>query len=380
MFLVNLEQNKLEKVTQKSFFELGFKERENLQEWIANNPECLGEELLIIQKEFDGFNNTNERLDLLALDKQCNLVVIENKLDDSGRDVVWQALKYASYCSSLKKNQILEIYQQYLDKLGKTESATDNLVDFFGNKNDFNELQLNQGTSQRIIMIAGNFRKEVTSTVLWLMNYKLRIQCFKVVPYSHAENIYLDIEQIIPLRDAEDYVISMADKAQEDIITQESSKVRHGIRYDFWTKFLKEINKHSDIYKNISPSKDNWIGSGSGISSASYNSVISNHYARVELYISRASAEENKIIFDFLQTQKTAIEEKFGSELTWERLNNKKACRIKCELAGVDYFNADDWQKMIDFMVDKLPKLSMAFSDSIKSASKKIKNLASSTE
>ena len=32
---------------------LGFKERENLQEWIANNPDSLGEELLIIQKEFD---------------------------------------------------------------------------------------------------------------------------------------------------------------------------------------------------------------------------------------------------------------------------------------------------------------------------------------
>lgn len=56
-----------------------------MQEWIANNPESLDEELLIIQKEFDGFNDTNERLDLLALDKQGNLVVIENKLDDRER-------------------------------------------------------------------------------------------------------------------------------------------------------------------------------------------------------------------------------------------------------------------------------------------------------
>jgi len=43
---------------------------------------------LVIQKEFDGFNETNERLDLLALDKQGNIVVIENKLDDSGKDVI----------------------------------------------------------------------------------------------------------------------------------------------------------------------------------------------------------------------------------------------------------------------------------------------------
>lgn len=62
-----------------------------MQEWIADKPSILGENLLILQKEFDGFLNTNERLDLLALDESGKLVVIEKKLDDSGKDVVWQA-------------------------------------------------------------------------------------------------------------------------------------------------------------------------------------------------------------------------------------------------------------------------------------------------
>ena len=96
MFRINKEQNTVESLEQSTFGELGFRERENLQEWICQNPELFGEELLIIQKEFDGFNETRERLDLLAIDKEGNLVVIENKLDDSGRDVVWQSLKYAS--------------------------------------------------------------------------------------------------------------------------------------------------------------------------------------------------------------------------------------------------------------------------------------------
>src|SRR5690554_5627812 len=116
MFIIDKDKNRINELEQKTFSELGFRERENLQEWIANNPEALGEELLIIQKEFNGFNDTNERLDLLALDKEGNLVIIENKLDDSGRDVTWQALKYASYCSSLTKGQIVEIYQQYLHR------------------------------------------------------------------------------------------------------------------------------------------------------------------------------------------------------------------------------------------------------------------------
>ena len=103
MFTVNHQTNRINPVKIKTFSELGFTERKHLQEWLAHQPDALGEELLIIQKEFDGFDDTRERLDLLALDKDGNLVIIENKLDDSGRDVVWQALKYASYCASLTK-------------------------------------------------------------------------------------------------------------------------------------------------------------------------------------------------------------------------------------------------------------------------------------
>src|SRR5574344_1220366 len=118
MYLIDKTQNRIKELEKKTFSELGFKERKHLQEWLAHQPTALGEELLIIQKEFNGFNDTNERLDLLALDKQGNLVVIENKLDDSGKDVVWQVLKYVSYCSSLTKQNIVDIYQQYLNKNG----------------------------------------------------------------------------------------------------------------------------------------------------------------------------------------------------------------------------------------------------------------------
>ena len=77
MYLINKGKNKIEKITEKTFGDLGFKEREHLQEWIAKTPSCLGEDLLIIQKEFSGFSDTNERLDILALDKNGFLVVME---------------------------------------------------------------------------------------------------------------------------------------------------------------------------------------------------------------------------------------------------------------------------------------------------------------
>ena len=120
MFKIDLAQNRLTPIQARRFGELGFSERKPLQEWLEHCPQALaqgeGEELLIIQKEFDGFDDTRERLDLLALDKEGNLVIIENKLDDTGRDVVWQALKYTSYCASLSKPQVVDIYQRYLNQ------------------------------------------------------------------------------------------------------------------------------------------------------------------------------------------------------------------------------------------------------------------------
>src|SRR6056297_4133210 len=130
MFRINKEKNIVESLEEVTFSELGFRERENLQEWICHNPEMFGEDLLIIQKEFDGFDETRERLDLLALDKNGQLVVIENKLDDSGRDVAWQALKYVAYCSSLTKTQILEIFQSFLERYKKGGNARAQLAEF----------------------------------------------------------------------------------------------------------------------------------------------------------------------------------------------------------------------------------------------------------
>ena len=60
-------------------------ERKDIESWVENYPAILGEELLIISTEYDKFDKTNERLDLLAIDKKGNLVIIELKRDDSGK-------------------------------------------------------------------------------------------------------------------------------------------------------------------------------------------------------------------------------------------------------------------------------------------------------
>lgn len=375
MYTIDKKQNRINRLKETTFSELGFKERDHLQEWIANDPSCLGEELLIIQKEFDGFQDTRERLDLLALDKQGNLAVIENKLDDSGRDVAWQVLKYASYCSSLSKEDIRSIFQQYLNDLGRQESAEELLADFLGIE-DFSEAQINQGSAQRIMMVAASFRKEVTSTVLWLMNFNIRMQCFKVTPFVLDEQLFLNFDQILPVKDAQDYTISMATKTQEEIATQENLKQRHHIRLEFWSAFINRSNAKNSLFSNISPSKDNWIGIGMGMSGVNLNLVISRNYARSEIYFNRGSKEENKYCFDFIYQKKEQIEKDFGAPLIWERMDEKVSCRIKSQLDEVSVYEKEKWDEMVEFLIDASERMVKAFKTPVKQLNQKVKSKA----
>ena len=358
MYLINKETNCVEIIKKISFAKLGFKERDNLQEWIAKSPNIFDEELLIIQKEFSGFDDTKERLDLLALDKNGDLVIIENKLDDTGRDVTWQALKYTSYCSSLSKDNIKNIYQDYLNKYNSDENAEEKISEFLENE-DYEEIILNKGVTQRIILVSAEFRKEVTSTVLWLLNYKIRIQCFKATPYERNDQLFLTMDQIIPIKEVEDYMIRIAEKTQDDIDNKTELKNRHIIRQKFWVELLDSMNSKSKLFQNISPGKYNWISTGSGVSRIAFNFYVSKNFGRAELYIDRGNQEENKKIFDSLYSLKDEIEKDFGEGITWERLDSKRASRIKAEMTA-DVFITDDWPKMIEFMTDKMVLLEKA--------------------
>lgn len=360
MFVIDPQSNSIQSLTQKSFAELGFRERANLQEWIAKYPEALGEKLLIIQKEFSGFSETNERLDLLALDKEGNLVVIENKLDDSGKDVTWQALKYAAYCSTLNKDQIEEIFQAYLNVIGSEKVASQVLEDFF-DETPYHEISINKSSKQRIILIAANFRKEVTSTVLWLMNFKIRLQCFKTTAFELNGQHFLTLDQIIPTKDAQDYVISMTNKAQEELNTEEEVKNRHKVRLKFWSAFLRNIKGKSNLYQNSSPVKDHWlVAGGTGITYINFQLVITKSDASVQLTFGRSSQAENKLLFDALAVHKEQIEEVFGKSLMWERMDGKKSSRVAFYQTGLNYFNEEEWPQIIAFLIEYINLLEKA--------------------
>lgn len=356
MYIIDKDSNKLIKVEKKTFKSLGLDERHNLQEWIAKEPSSLGEDLLIIQKEFDGFADTKERLDLLAIDKSGNLVIIENKLDDSGKDVTWQAIKYASYCSSLSKGDVIEIYQKYLNDQCLKESAVDNLSDFFDNR-DLKDVDINVGNGQRIFFVAANFRKEVTSSVMWLLNSGLKMKCFKVTPYEYGGKVLLDFDQIIPVKDAEDYTISIAKKTQDENKSGEEKQARFTIRQTFWTEFIDYNKSVNGLFSINTPTTDNWIGRAvKGSNGLNCNVIVNFDNCRAEIYINTGDKDRNKNIFDFLYGNKDAIEAKFGESLTWQRLDDKVTSRIRIDRDWI-YVDVDQRQQVIEFLTIAAGKL-----------------------
>jgi hypothetical protein len=367
LFRLDTTTNSITAIERKSFASLSYGERKHLQEWIAGSPECLGEDLLIIQKEFDGFDETKERLDLLALDKDGQLVVIENKLDDSGRDVVWQALKYASYCSALTRGKIVDLYRGYLQRHG-IDGDPEGLLCEFLEVDDIADTAFNSGPGQRVILIAANFRREVTSTVLWLRNHQIDIRCVRATPYKLNEEVLLNFEQIIPVPEAADFMIGISEKSAEARVNTDSDLARYNRRREFWSACLDRV-KASDIrlYDNISPGKDHWLGAGSGIRSCPYELIFGIREARVQFALSRFEKAENKALFDALFERKDTIEADFGAPLIWKRLDHKKSCRIEFSQA-FDSSESDGWDEIIDWMIEHLRRLHNALEEPLKTA------------
>ena len=370
MFQIDRISNRIIPLQAKGFGELGFKERKNLQEWLAHQPDALGEELLIIQKEFDGFAETRERLDLLALDKNGNLVVIENKLDDSGKDVVWQALKYASYCANLTKLQIVEIFRQHLKEDGNAED----LICEFLEAPDIDEVKINMGNSQRLMFVAANFPKEVTNTALWLLGQGISIQCFRATPYVFGEQLLLSIDQIIPTPEAKEFMIIMKAKEEEEKSTEAVLKDRHVRRLDFWEKTLESFRvSECKLYNNLSPSRDHALGAGSGVSGCPFVLVFGLKEVRVELSLMSSNAEENEFLFKELKNRQDEIESSLGKELNWNLLEGRKASRIQLSKL-FDGYNRDNWPEMIEWLVSNMTLFEKALRQPLSEAASKLKS------
>ena len=265
LYRIHPKEKYLQAVKEIEFSDFNFKERYDIQEWVESTPEILGEKLLIVSKELSYFSDTRERPDLIAIDKLGNLVIIELKRDDSGTNVEWQAIKYASYISKFKPEDILQIYSRYLQKRknGDDEiepsTAEQQILEFI-EEDSIDEIN----KKQRLILVSHRFAKEVTSAINWLVsNYKIEIRCVQLIPYydQDKETYYLESQLILPLPGLDDLIITAAGGI--DITKSVSSgPVR---KDDEFTAFLSGIKDEiaNKIKRELIPSRfSRWAGVG----------------------------------------------------------------------------------------------------------------------
>lgn len=223
---VDLSTKQVEPTAEITLASLGLKERDDLQRWIAEYPEVIGPDLLLVTSEFDWFQiadrKVSDRLDLLFLDSLGRPVVAELKRDKAEDTVDMQALKYAAYCSTLTVEELVEEFSRF-HKVDMTEA-----------RRRVEEHAPAIGTEElgqvRIRLVAGSFGPSVTSVVLWLQDVGLDIGCVEVVARRTGDNdAVISARQILPLPGAQDFMVRRRKRAAEEEVRERTARRRNAV-------------------------------------------------------------------------------------------------------------------------------------------------------
>ena len=204
----------INRVEETTFSLVGLQERRDLQRLLRNHIHVIAPETLVISEEFGEWEDSRRRIDLLGIDKEANLVVIELKRTEDGGHMELQAVRYASMVSTMTFDRAAEVFKQHLEQHGEEEhDARATILDFLG-WDEPDEDQFAQDV--RIVLASAEFSRELTSSVLWLINHDIDIRCVRLKPYLLDGRTLVDVQQIIPLPEAAEYQVQVREKARKE--------------------------------------------------------------------------------------------------------------------------------------------------------------------
>lgn len=148
--------------------------------------------------------------------------------------------------------------------------------------------------------------------------------------------------------------------------TKKEFAERYDIRQRWWAELVER--PEAKLHAHITPSAYSWIGTSSGVRGLNLNYVVTQDTCGAELYIDRGNGAdaENKAIFDQLHLQKAEIEEAFGGPLSWERLDTKRASRIRASFPGGYRSPEDQWGAIQTPLVQAMGRLEAALRPRLK--------------
>lgn len=296
---------KLERVALR---ELWKHEERGFSAWLEGNLEVLSDAIGVSlsdpQRELLA---GNFQVDLVAQDENGERVVVENQLEATDHD-----------------------------HLGKLLTYLTNL------------------DAKAAIWITSNPRPEHIRTIQWLNEttpddiafYLIRIAAYRI---SGSEAAPLLTVIVGPSAESKSFGKQKKELAE-----------RHVARLTFWEQLLARAKEKGVLlHAQRSPSKDSWLSAGAGVRSGlSFTYLIwMTDEAGVELYIDTGDKDENKRIFDGLHKHQVEVERAFGSPLSWERLDEKRASRIRAVLKVGGLTDEGKWPGIQDAMIKAMDSL-----------------------
>jgi hypothetical protein len=258
----------MEAVPGTSFLAAGVRERADIQRLLQANIEVVSPDTLIISEEFGAWDASARRIDLLGIDRDANLVVIELKRDDTGAHMELQALRYAAMVARMTFDQAVTTYQAHLarsrveqtvaaKRLNRpaaeversTEDARTALLEFLGWEEP-EEASFAQEV--RVVLVAADFSRELMTSVMWLNERDLDIRCVQLQPYKLGDQLLLQVDQVIPLREASEYQVQVREKARRERAAK-STTTRDLTRFDLTIgdKRFTRLPKRRLIYQVV---------------------------------------------------------------------------------------------------------------------------------
>ncbi|MEQ2464708.1 hypothetical protein [Niallia hominis] len=221
--MYNVSNDKAVKIGATTFSELNYKESD-IEELLRKNIDMICDEeesMLIVGKQVR--NAQHGISDLTAVDNKGNIVLVEIKRDRKdieGRKEAFefQAIRYAASYATIEDPEDLvnKIYAPYIEKyrdefesgpLTSAELGNRKLMEFLRE----NVAESNFNKNQKIILVASDYDEQTLSAVAWLNSNNVDITCFKLIPYKIQDEVYINIEKVLPVNAYRDYYVDFID-------------------------------------------------------------------------------------------------------------------------------------------------------------------------
>ena len=248
MAIYEISSDKFRKIDETSFSSAGLRERQDLQRLLRSQIEIVTPDTLVISEEFSEWEGSNRRIDLLGIDKNAKLVVIELKRTEDGGHMELQSIRYAAMVSTMTFARAVEVYTDFLKKIESNKDALASILDFL----EWDEPDEDQFAQEvRIVLVSAEFSKELTTTVIWLNESGLDIECVRIKPYNDNGRILADVQQIIPLPEAEDYRVRLKEKQQLERVSRTSNRDTSVYDVTIQGQVHERLAKRNAIYKIV---------------------------------------------------------------------------------------------------------------------------------